>query len=117
MMTAIKAYDTSSSGSFAIDKLNNGASGDDNSSYCSFGDEDDYLNNSRTFSSYSGAEPTERDEKKEVYKMSAKDTRRVQLMRLAVTLALLLTALGVTLTTYKFLKEEENNNFETAVSC
>ena len=58
---------------------------------------------------------TERDEKKEVYKMSAKDTFRVRLWRAAMTVVLLLTALGVTLTTYKLLKDEERNNFEVAV--
>ncbi|CAB9515789.1 Receptor-type guanylate cyclase gcy [Seminavis robusta] len=56
----------------------------------------------------------ERDEKKEVYKMSAKDTRRVQLWRFVVTVALLVTALVVTLTTYRFLKDEETSNFEVA---
>ncbi|CAB9501451.1 Receptor-type guanylate cyclase gcy [Seminavis robusta] len=56
----------------------------------------------------------ERDEVKEVLKMSEKDTRRVQLWRLAATFALLLTAFAVTYTTYRFLKREETNNFETA---
>lgn len=57
----------------------------------------------------------ERDEKKEIHKMSAKDTFRVQLWRGAVTVVLLITALAVTLTTYKFLKAEEKNSFEVAV--
>ena len=58
----------------------------------------------------------ERDEVKEVKKSSLKDTRRVNVLRLATTFVLLLTALLVTLTTYRFLKNEETNNFETAVS-
>ena len=58
----------------------------------------------------------ERDEKKEVYKMSAKDTFRVKLWRGAVTIVLLITALAVTLSTYKFLKAEEKESFEVAVS-
>ena len=57
-----------------------------------------------------------RDEKAEVYKMSAKDTFRVKLWRAAVTVVLLLTALAVTLTTYKFLKADETDSFKTAVS-
>ena len=60
--------------------------------------------------------PSERDEVKEVQKMSSKDTQSVNLWRLAATLALLLTALSVTLATYTNLKSEEKNDFETAVS-
>ena len=63
------------------------------------------------------ADPNERDEVKEIQKSSLKDTRRVNVLRLATTFVLLLTALLVTLTTYRFLKTEEKNNFETAVSC
>lgn len=77
-------------------------------------DEDDGSVASET--SGTGFNPSERDEKKEVYKMSAKDTSRVRRWRGAMTLVLLLTALGVTLTTYKLLKDEERNNFEVAVS-
>ena len=55
-------------------------------------------------------------EKQEVYKMSAKDTFRVQLWRVAVTVVLLLTAFAVTYTTYRLLKQEEQSNFEVAVS-
>ena len=58
----------------------------------------------------------ERDEVKEVHKMSAKDTRRVQLLRLAATLVLLGVAFSVTFASYTFLKKEEKSNFETAVS-
>jgi hypothetical protein len=63
-----------------------------------------------------GSTSSSNDEKKAVYKVSAKDTRRVQLGRAGAILVLLLTALGVTLTTYKLLKNEETSNFETAVS-
>lgn len=58
----------------------------------------------------------ERDEVEEVLKMSRKDTVKVQLSRFAATFALLLTALAVTFTTYKFLKKEETDNFVNAVS-
>ena len=64
----------------------------------------------------SSSDESRRDAKKEVYKMSAKDTFRVQLWRFAVTVVLLLTAFTVTWTTYKLLKEEEQSNFEVAVS-
>jgi hypothetical protein len=57
----------------------------------------------------------ERDEVKEVYKLSAKDTLRVQIWRLAATSVLLLTATAVTYATYRFLKEAEKKSFETAV--
>lgn len=58
----------------------------------------------------------ERDEVLEVKKMSQAETRRVQLWRLATTLVLLLTAFAVTFTTYRFLKNDEKESFETAVS-
>ena len=67
-------------------------------------------------SDFGNSSRNSRDEKKEVYKMSAKDTFRVQLWRAAVTLVLLLTAFAVTWTTYRLLKDEEESNFEVAVS-
>ncbi|CAB9515791.1 Receptor-type guanylate cyclase gcy [Seminavis robusta] len=79
-----------------------------------FDDEDDYSVVSETMTDTEGAPSEERDEKKEVYKMSAKDTRHVRLWRFVATLALLVTALVVTLTTYRFLKAEETSNFEVA---
>eukprot|EP00977_Amphora_coffeiformis_P013348 scaffold3471_cov175-Amphora_coffeaeformis.AAC.22 len=56
----------------------------------------------------------ERDEVKEVQKMTQKDNRRVFKWRLAVTGILLLTAVTVTLTTYMLLVEQEYKNFEAA---
>lgn len=103
----MKTPTENSSASFDLENLQ---SSDDSSLEGSFCDED--LTSSHAYLS----ETPERDEKKEVYKMSAQDTKKVQLMRLAMTLALLLTALGITLTTFKLLKEEENKNFSTAVS-
>jgi len=91
-----------------LSKLN-GTMDDDSSSRGSWDDDDLTNGDSQVFSIES-----ERDEKKEVYKMSAKDTQRVQLMRFAMTMALLLTALGITLATYKLLKAEEQTNFESA---
>lgn len=58
----------------------------------------------------------ERDEVREVQKLASKDTSRINLWRYVVTLVLLATAAAVTLTTYLFLKEEENSNFVEAVS-
>ena len=58
----------------------------------------------------------ERDEVKEVQNMSRKDTRRIRAWRFVATGILLLTALAVTLTTFKFLDREEVSDFETAVS-
>ena len=61
--------------------------------------------------------PEERDEVKEIQKMSQGDTNKIRLWRLVVTCVLLLTALAVTLTTYRVLKDEEKNDFETAVGA
>ena len=60
--------------------------------------------------------PSERNEIKEILKMSKKDTRSVQVWRIVATCALLVTAFIVTCTSYLLLKQEEKNNFETAVS-
>jgi hypothetical protein len=60
--------------------------------------------------------PEERDEVKEVQKITQKDTNKVNLWRLATTVALLMTAFVVTFTTYKYLKAEETSNFKVAVS-
>jgi hypothetical protein len=58
----------------------------------------------------------ERDEVQEVRKMSAKDTKWVRRWRYAVTAMLLITAVVITCTTYTFLKDQEQTNFEMAVS-
>jgi hypothetical protein len=79
-------------------------------------DEEIDVDSDSTVNSTHGSTSSSNDEKKAVYKMSAKDTRRVQLGRAGAILVLILTALGVTLTTYKLLKSEETSNFETAVS-
>jgi hypothetical protein len=63
----------------------------------------------------SEAEP-ERDEVREVENMARKDTSRVRMWRFAVTGVLTLTAVAVTVITYRFLIEEQQNNFDTAVS-
>lgn len=57
-----------------------------------------------------------RDEVKEVQKRSRTDTKWVKVWRLATNLVLLLTALAISISTYNFLKAEEENNFKTAVS-
>jgi hypothetical protein len=56
-----------------------------------------------------------RDEVGEVRKLSSKDTHRLRLWRIVVTGVLLLTACAVTFTTYALLKEQEDENFHTAV--
>jgi hypothetical protein len=58
----------------------------------------------------------ERDEVLEVKKLTSKDTFRVQTWRFVVTGVLALTAVAVTLTTYRFLVKEEKKNFVAAVS-
>ena len=62
------------------------------------------------------ASESERDEVQEVHKTTQSETRRLHIWRGIVTFVLLLTALAVTLTTYKLLKSEQHDNFETAVS-
>ena len=57
-----------------------------------------------------------RDEVKEILKYSQKETKRVQTWRLLVTLALVATGVVVTMTTYRSLVDQEENNFEDAVS-
>ena len=57
-----------------------------------------------------------RDEVVEVRKMSSKDTKRLRLWRLVVTSVLLLTAFVITFTTYRLLEQQEDSNFQTAVS-
>ncbi|CAB9496705.1 Receptor-type guanylate cyclase gcy [Seminavis robusta] len=76
--------------------------------------DDDCISFTTTDHEPSSAREEERDEVKEIQKLSQKDTRRVQLWRLAATCCLLVTALAITYTTYRFLKREETNNFETA---
>jgi uncharacterized membrane protein YcjF (UPF0283 family) len=56
-----------------------------------------------------------RDEVGEVRKMSSKDTNRLRLWRIIVTIVILLTAFAVTFTTYTLLEQQEDANFQTAV--
>jgi len=63
-----------------------------------------------------GSATPERDEVKEIEKITSKDTKSVNISRLLATAALLVTAFIVTFATYSLLKQEETNNFETAVS-
>jgi hypothetical protein len=60
-------------------------------------------------------EELDRDEVKEVRKMSSKDTTRILFWRYVVTCVLLLTASAVTIATYLFLQRQEQENFVTAV--
>ena len=57
----------------------------------------------------------ERDEVREVEKITIKDTRRLHFWRFVVTFIILLTALAVTFTTYLLLQHEQRENFESAV--
>jgi hypothetical protein len=65
--------------------------------------------------SYNEKEEIDRDEVKEMRKLSSKDTTRIRLWRFVVTLVLLLTACAVTFTTYSLLQQQEHQNFVTAV--
>jgi hypothetical protein len=65
--------------------------------------------------SYDEEEELDRDEVKEVRKMSSKDTIRILFWRYVVTFVLLLTASAVTIATYLFLQRQEHENFVTAV--
>jgi hypothetical protein len=65
--------------------------------------------------SYDEKEGVDRDEVKEVRKLSSKDTTRIRCWRFVVTLVLLLTAFAVTFTTYILLQQQEHENFVTAV--
>ena len=60
---------------------------------------------------------SERDEVKEVRRVAQRETFNVKVWRFAMSGALLMTAMAVTFTTYKFLKNDQYEAFETAVSC
>jgi hypothetical protein len=85
-------------------------------------DDDDYPlateGSKSDVSSTTDGSPTEeeRDEVQEVREMSSGDTRRIQVWRFVVTGCLLITGAAITLTTHKFLVDEQESNFETAVS-
>lgn len=57
----------------------------------------------------------ERDEIVEVKKMSSAETNRVRVWRTLVTLCLVCSGVVITLTTYRFLEDEQVKNFEVAV--
>ena len=82
---------------------------------------DDRLEVNRTVATatHSGHPPRRRDEVGEVRKLSSQDTHRLRMWRMVVTGVLLLTAMAMTLTTYKLLERQEDDNFKTAVrfSC
>ena len=61
------------------------------------------------------SEEVDRDEVKEVRKIASKDTTRIRVWRYVITLVLLLTAFAITFATFTLLKQQENENFETAV--
>jgi hypothetical protein len=65
--------------------------------------------------SYDEKEESDRDEVKEVRKMSSRDTTRILFWRYVVTFVMLLTASAVTIATYLFLQRQEYENFVTAV--
>jgi hypothetical protein len=66
--------------------------------------------------SYDENDEVDRDEVKEVRKLSSKDTTRIRFWRFVVTVVLLLTAFAITFATYTFLEQQEYENFVTAVS-
>jgi hypothetical protein len=75
-------------------------------SYSANSDDEDFYDNN---------EESDRDEVQEVRKMSSKDTSRIIVWRVVVTLVLMLTAFTVTFATYTFLRRQEHENFKTAV--
>jgi hypothetical protein len=83
---------------------------DKNSEHSSSGNSDDE-------EYYDEEEDVDRDEVNEVRKMSSKDTSRIFIWRVVVTLVLLLTAFTVTFASFTFLQRQEHENFKTAVSC
>jgi uncharacterized membrane protein YcjF (UPF0283 family) len=82
-------------------------------------DDDDEIGADGATTTETDPEPVDRrrDEMGEVRKMSLKDTNRLRFWRIVVTGVLLLTAFAVTYTTYNLLKQQEEENFQTAVSA
>ena len=79
-------------------------------------DMDDDENGADGTTTATDPEPIDRrDEVGEVRKQSSKDTHRLRLWRIVVTGVLLLTAFAVTFTTFTLLKQQEDENFHTAV--
>jgi hypothetical protein len=58
----------------------------------------------------------DRDEIKEILKLSQKETFRILLWRVVVTGVLAATAFAVTFATYRLLVQEQNESFKLAVS-
>ena len=58
----------------------------------------------------------ERDELDEVRKISSKETKRIRLWRIVLTVCLLATAAVITGTTFVLLKQEQEEAFVVAVS-
>lgn len=83
---------------------------------CTEDEIDDSLCRSSTNGNSGGPNEESRDEVREVQRMAAKETKRIGLWRLAMVASLLVTGTVVTLKTYRFLNEEQENNFNTAVS-
>ena len=75
----------------------------------------EYSENSQDGDDTVDSEEVDRDEVNEVRKIASKDTTRIRVWRFVITLVLLLTAFAITFATYSLLKQQENENFETAV--
>lgn len=69
-----------------------------------------------TGSDFTGPPVEERDEVKEVRRAAAKDTGYVRFWRVAVMIVIIITAVVITVKTYKSLTAEEEDKFERAVS-
>ena len=78
-------------------------------------DDENGVDGTTTETGPESATPRGRDEVGEVRKLSSKDTHRLRLWRVVVTGVLLLTAFAVTFTTFTLLKQQEDDNFQTAV--
>lgn len=76
-------------------------------------DSNSQLGTQKTNESSSGED--DRDEVKQIQRLAAKETTWIRRWRFLTTLVLLGTACAVTMTTYRFLQEEQSKNFEQAV--
>ena len=77
-------------------------------------DDDDRL--SATMATLEDDDDGQRDEVKEIQKMTQPDNARVRKLRFAVTISLLVTGAAVTISTLVYLRRAERHDFETAVS-
>ena len=69
-----------------------------------------------SFSGFFTESADDRDEVKEVLKLAKKETARVRVWRMIVLVTLLITGAVLSTFTYKFLRNEQNEDYKDAVS-